>query len=101
MYTALSLPLSPITSPDMPRSTILNNIACTARLSLWFCDLVLATFMSDRIVLRMYDRSAGEEDCGRRGNRDLSSLKKIRKWFTVILRDILYRTNDFLISEHH
>lgn len=50
---ALSLPLSPVTSPDMPRSTMLNSIACTARFNLWFWDLVFATFMSDRIVLRM------------------------------------------------
>jgi hypothetical protein len=31
---ALTLPLSPVTSADMPRSTILNSIACTARFSL-------------------------------------------------------------------
>jgi hypothetical protein len=36
LFKALGLPLSPRTSPDPPRSTILNSMACTARLTLWF-----------------------------------------------------------------
>lgn len=73
----LAFPLSPTTSPSIPRSTIPKSIACTARLSLWFFVRRFAVRISERIVLRMNARSVDEVVRGRRGNRHLRSLDEI------------------------
>lgn len=91
---ALSFPLSPCTSPSIPRSTILNNIAWTARLSLWFLDRMFAPRMSERMVLRMKARKVDDVVRGRSGKRDFNKsidtitflFLNITRFWTSVLR---------------
>jgi len=91
---ALSFPLSPCTSPSIPRSTMLKSIACTARLSLWFFDRILALRMSDKIVLRIKARRMDEVVRGSRGKSDLRRsidvitflFRSITRFWTSVLR---------------
>ena len=89
-----SLPLSPWISPSIPRSTILNNIACTDRLSLWFFDRMLAFRISERIVFLMKVRKLEDVVLGRTGNKDLRSsvelitplFRSMTRFWTSVLR---------------
>ena len=70
----LALPLSPVTSPSIPRSIIANNIAWTALLSLWFLVFRLAVLMSVRIVVRIKLLRELDVDWGSKGNSVCNSL---------------------------
>jgi hypothetical protein len=70
----LPLPLSPMTCPSMPRSTIPKRRPWTIRLSLWFLVFMLDVLMSVRMVWRITERR-DEGTWGKRGRRICSNLK--------------------------